>query len=69
MERLDLEGIVAKRKADLYAPSTTWLKVKNRAYTPTEGRGELFQPERSPRRRPLTAWGLAGTLPCLFQSG
>jgi len=42
-ERLDLEGIVAKRKADPYAPSTVWYKVKNRAYTQTEGRWELFQ--------------------------
>jgi bifunctional non-homologous end joining protein LigD len=43
-ERLDLEGIVAKRKADPYAPSTVWLKVRNRAYTQMEGRGELFHP-------------------------
>jgi ATP-dependent DNA ligase len=32
-ERLDLEGIVAQRKADPYAPSTVWYKIKNRAYT------------------------------------
>jgi bifunctional non-homologous end joining protein LigD len=44
-ERLDLEGIVAKRKADPYAPSTVWYKVKNRAYTQIEGRGELFHPK------------------------
>ena len=44
-ERLDLEGIVAKRKADHYAPSTVWYKVKNRAYTQMEGRGELFHPK------------------------
>ena len=31
-ERLDLEGIVANRKADPYAPSTVWYKIKNRAY-------------------------------------
>ena len=43
-ERLDLEGIVAKRKADAYAPDTVWFKVKNRAYTQLEGRGELFHP-------------------------
>jgi ATP-dependent DNA ligase len=43
-ERLDLEGIVAKLKADPYTPSTVWLKVKNRAYTQMEGRGELFHP-------------------------
>jgi ATP-dependent DNA ligase len=41
-ERLDLEGIVAKRKADIYGPTTVWYKVKNRAYTQMEGRAELF---------------------------
>jgi ATP-dependent DNA ligase len=45
-ERLDLEGIVAKRKADPYAPATVWYKVKNRAYTQMEGRWELFQHPR-----------------------
>ena len=43
-ERLDLEGIVAKRKADGYAPDTVWYKIKNRAYTQAEGRYELFRP-------------------------
>jgi ATP-dependent DNA ligase len=33
-ERLDLDGIVAKRKADPYRPETVWYKIKNRAYTP-----------------------------------
>jgi bifunctional non-homologous end joining protein LigD len=42
-ERLDLEGIVAKRKADPYSPAVTWYKIKNRAYTQGEGRWELFQ--------------------------
>jgi ATP-dependent DNA ligase len=32
-QRLDLEGIVAKRKADPYSPQTVWCKVKNPAYT------------------------------------
>lgn len=45
-ERLDLEGIVAKRKADPYVPNTVWYKVKNRAYTQMEGRGELFHPRQ-----------------------
>ena len=31
--RLDLEGIVAKRKADPYRPETVWYKVKNPPYT------------------------------------
>jgi bifunctional non-homologous end joining protein LigD len=44
-ERLDLEGIVAKRKDDPYAPGTVWYKIKNRAYTQMEGRGELFHPK------------------------
>jgi bifunctional non-homologous end joining protein LigD len=45
-ERLDLEGIVAKRKVDPYAPSTVWYKVRNLAYTQMQGRGELFHPRR-----------------------
>ena len=28
-ERLDLEGIVAKRKADAYRPETVWYKIKS----------------------------------------
>jgi bifunctional non-homologous end joining protein LigD len=42
-QQLDLEGIVANRKEDAYAPETTWYKIKNRAYTQAEGRWELFQ--------------------------
>jgi len=42
-QQLDLEGIVAKRKADTYGPETSWYKIKNRAYTQAEGRWELFQ--------------------------
>jgi bifunctional non-homologous end joining protein LigD len=43
---LDLEGIVAKRKADAYEASTTWYKIKNPAYTQAEGRRELFENRR-----------------------
>ena len=51
-ERLDLEGIVAKRKADAYGSDTVWYKIKNRAYTQMEGRGELFHPKaRLPDRK------------------
>jgi hypothetical protein len=32
-ERLDLEGIVAKRKADPYRPETVSYKIKTRTYT------------------------------------
>jgi ATP-dependent DNA ligase len=42
-ERLDLEGIVAKRQADLYRPETVWYKIKSRTYTQGDGRWELFQ--------------------------
>jgi bifunctional non-homologous end joining protein LigD len=42
-ERLDLEGIVAKRKADAYRPETVWYKIKSRTYTQGDGRRELFQ--------------------------
>jgi bifunctional non-homologous end joining protein LigD len=44
--RLDLEGIVAKRKADPYGPRTTWYKIKNPTYTQAEGRWELFERRR-----------------------
>jgi ATP-dependent DNA ligase len=46
-QRLDLEGIVAKRKVDPYSAGTTWYKIKNQAYTQMEGRGDLFY---TPRR-------------------
>ena len=42
-ERLDLEGIVAKRKADPYRPEIVWYKIKSRTYTQAEGRWQLFQ--------------------------
>lgn len=42
-EQLDLEGIVAKRKADPYQPETMWYKIKSRIYTQGEGRWKLFQ--------------------------
>jgi ATP-dependent DNA ligase len=41
-ERLDLEGIVAKRKADAYRPETVWYKIKSRTYTQGEDRWELL---------------------------
>jgi bifunctional non-homologous end joining protein LigD len=40
--RLELEGIVAKRKTDPYRPEIQWCKIKNPAYTQAEGRGEFF---------------------------
>ena len=38
----DLEGIVAKGKADPYDARTRWLKIKNPDYSQAEGRRELF---------------------------
>jgi ATP-dependent DNA ligase len=46
VERLDLEGLVAKQRLDPSAADTVWFKVKNRAYTQMEGRGDLFHPTR-----------------------
>jgi ATP-dependent DNA ligase len=41
---MDLEGIVAKRLADPYAPGRTpWFKILNRSYSQKEGRSELFE--------------------------
>jgi ATP-dependent DNA ligase len=41
-QSIELEGIVAKRKADSYSAVVSY-KIKNRAYTQGEGRWELFQ--------------------------
>ena len=45
--RMDLEGIVAKRGADPYAPTTEWLKVKHVEYSQKEGRADLFHRRRT----------------------
>lgn len=44
--RMDLEGILAKRRGDPYAPATAWIKIKHRGYTQVEGRWELFEKRR-----------------------
>jgi bifunctional non-homologous end joining protein LigD len=42
--RMDLEGIVAKRKDGLYTPAeTSWVKIRNPRYSQMEGRRELFE--------------------------
>ena len=39
----DLEGIVAKLATGRYDPAaTTWVKIKNRAYSQAEGRADFF---------------------------
>ena len=40
----DVEGIVAKLGSAPYTPeATTWVKVKNPAYTQAEGRADFFE--------------------------
>jgi bifunctional non-homologous end joining protein LigD len=46
VKRLDLEGIVAKRKVDPYGPTSAWYKILNPAYSQKEGRGEVFERRR-----------------------
>jgi bifunctional non-homologous end joining protein LigD len=46
VDRLDLEGIVAKRLADPYITDTVWRKIRNRAYTQMARRRDLFHPPR-----------------------
>ena len=45
--KMDLEGIVCKRKDSPYKvtekPSRHWIKVKNSRYSQLEGREELFE--------------------------
>lgn len=43
---MDLEGIVAKRRTDAYAPETEWVKIKHRQYSQLQGRWELFDGRR-----------------------
>jgi bifunctional non-homologous end joining protein LigD len=70
--RLNLEGVVAKRKTGTYSTVSGWLKIKNPNYTQSERRHELFDsfkakqktlppiPKKPPlRSRPLSARGKA----------
>jgi len=45
--RMDLEGIVTKRKDSVYRasekPSPHWIKIKNPNYSQAEGRQEWFE--------------------------
>lgn len=43
---LDLEGVVAKRSDEPYAPATRWVKVKNRNYTQAVERWRFFDRRR-----------------------
>jgi len=44
--RMDMEGIVAKRRNDAYAPVTPWIKVKHAGYTQVQRRWKLFERRR-----------------------
>jgi len=43
---LDLEGVVAKRRDEPYAPQTQWIKVKNRNYSQAVERWRFFENRR-----------------------
>ena len=51
IRKMDLEGIVAKRKSDAYGPATTWYKIRNPGYSQGEGRVDLFRRRDRSRRR------------------
>jgi ATP-dependent DNA ligase len=50
VQQHDLEGIVAKRKADAYEPRAKWIKIKNPRYSRADGGGELFNSPKTARR-------------------
>lgn len=50
VEEHDLEGIVAKRKADPYRRGVKWWKVLNLAYSQRDGRHELMSGDRRAMR-------------------
>jgi bifunctional non-homologous end joining protein LigD len=54
-QRLDLEGIVAKRKADAYNAQVTWYKIKSRTYTQGKGGGSCSKKTRIDRRQGSSA--------------
>ncbi len=64
----DLEGIVAKHRYSLYLTDgyeTSWIKLKNRAYSQMFGRDELFKRREERAEQMRTTDGWAGcTLVC-----
>jgi len=61
----DLEGIVAKLAADSYEPAaTTWVKIKNRAYSHAEGRADFFA-VTSTAAKAVSATGAGALVPTL----
>lgn len=51
IRKMDLEGIVAKRKSDPYGPATTWYNIKNPGYSQSEGNVDPFRRRDRPRQR------------------
>ena len=49
IRKMDLEGMVAKRKNDQYSATTPWYRIKNPGFSQGEGRVDLFRPRE--RRR------------------
>ena len=48
--RMDLEGIIARRKQDPYGPGTVWYVIRNPGYTLDDGRIDPFRPRPRARR-------------------
>lgn len=62
----DLEGVVAKRRDSTYLEAdhkTAWLKIKNRAYSQTKGRGELMNPSKRKPAAKAAAAGVRADIP------
>jgi ATP-dependent DNA ligase len=58
----DLKGIVAKLKHGNYTSEkeqSTWIKVKNRNYSQSEGRAEFFDRGRKPVQSIHAGWEAA----------
>ncbi|HUF34773.1 MAG TPA: hypothetical protein VMN37_02430 [Gemmatimonadales bacterium] len=54
--RMELEGIVAKRKQDAYGPGTVWYRIRNPDYTQDDARTDPFRHRlrtRRPDREPV----------------
>lgn len=48
--RMELEGIVARRKQDPYGPGTVWYSIRNPGYSQDDGRIDPFRPRPRARR-------------------
>ena len=54
-KKMDLQGVVAKRKNDQYSPATTWYNIRNPGYSQGEERVEVHRSRE--RRRAERAGG------------